>query len=278
MLLAWRRLHRDGRGLAGGAALVLLGLAAWLAPWLAPHDRDAVQVAARSQAPSPVHPLGTDELGRDVLSRLLWGGRVSLTVGLAAVGISVTVGVVAGAVAGYHGGRTDRAIMQVCDLFLAVPFLPLALTLSALLEPSIYHTMAIIGALGWTGTARLVRAELLALKQREFILAARAAGAPDHRILWLHLVPNALAPVLVAATLGVAGAVSAEASLSFLGLGVPQPVPSWGNMLAGALSAAVLLRAPWIWVPPGLCILVAVVSINLVGDSLRDVFDPRLRA
>lgn len=271
----WRRLRRDSRALVGLWAVAVLGLAAVLAPWLAPHARDRVNVGALLSPPSARHWLGTDELGRDVLSRLLWGGRVSLTVGLVAVGISVTVGTLAGAVSGYYGGKVDRCIMGLCDLFLSIPFLPLALTLAALVKPSIYHTMAIIGVLGWTGTARLVRGELLTLKEREFVAAARAGGVPDSRILWRHLVPNALAPVLVAATLGVAGAILSEAALSFLGLGVPQPVPSWGNMLSGALSIKVLLRAPWVWLPPGVCIFVAVLGINLLGDGLRDALDPR---
>lgn len=275
--LAWRRFRRMGRAILGLYVILVLALTAMLAPAVSPHDRDATNVLHLEQPPSLWHPLGTDELGRDVLTRLLWGGRVSLTVGLVAVSLSVTIGTVLGALAGYYGRWVDGLIMRLTDVVLAIPFLPLALTLSAALPPNIYTTMAVIGVLSWPGTARLVRGEFLSLREREYVLAARAAGARDRRIIWEHMLPNAMAPVLVAATMGVGGAILSEAALSFLGLGVPQPVPSWGNMLSSALSLRVLLREPWLWVPPGLLIFLAVMSINLVGDGLRDALDPRVQ-
>lgn len=274
--LALRRLLRDRRAVAGLVILLALSLASALAPLLAPYDRDATDVLHVEEPPSAAHLLGTDELGRDVLSRLLWGGRVSLSVGVVSVTLSVGIGTVLGALAGYYGGWVDAVVMRLADMVLAFPFFPLALTLSAVLGPSIYNTMIVIGALSWTGVARLVRGEFLSLRGREFVQAAAAMGAPDRRIIARHLLPGAAAPLLVAATLGMASAILGEAGLSFLGLGVPQPVPSWGNMLSGALSYRVLLLEPWLWVPPGVLIFLAVLSINLVGDGLRDALDPRL--
>lgn len=275
--IALRRLLRNRRAVAGLVILLTLSLASALAPVLAPYDRDATDVLHIEEPPSAAHLLGTDELGRDVLSRLLWGGRVSLSVGLVSVTIAVGIGTVLGALAGYYGGWVDTVIMRLTDMVLVFPFFPLALTMSAVLGPSIYNTMIVLGALSWTGVARLVRGEFLSLRTREFAQAAAAMGASDGRIIVRHLLPGAAAPLLVAATLGVASAILGEAGLSFLGLGVPQPVPSWGNMLSGALSYKVLLLEPWLWVPPGVLIFLAVLSINLVGDGLRDALDPKLK-
>ncbi|MFO7595971.1 MAG: ABC transporter permease [Desulfocurvibacter africanus] len=259
--------------------LVLVGgmsLAAILAPWLAPHDPSLLNVDAILLPPlSPDHLLGTDALGRDVLSRLLWGGRISLWVGFVAVGLSVSIGLVLGLIAGYKGGLTDEIVMRGVDVMLCFPSFFLILAVIAFLEPSLFNIMVVIGLTSWMGVARLVRAETLTLKRRDYVQAARVSGAGPLRILFIHILPNALAPVLVSATLGVAGAILVESSLSFLGLGVQPPTPSWGNMLLEGKE--VLEIAPWLSILPGLTILFTVLGYNLLGESLRDLFDPRLR-
>jgi len=260
------------------AGFVLVGaisLAALLAPWLAPFDPTAINADAILQAPGAAHLLGTDALGRDVLSRMLHGGRVSLWVGFVAVGLSVSVGLFFGLIAGYFGGLTDEIIMRGVDVMLCFPSFFLILAVIAFLEPSLVNIMIIIGLTSWMGVARLVRAEALTLKHRDFVLAARLAGSGSVRILSTHILPNAAAPVLVSATLGVAGAILVESSLSFLGLGVQPPMPSWGNMLMEGKE--VLEIAPWLSVFPGVAILLTVLGYNLLGESLRDLLDPRLR-
>ncbi len=275
--LAWRRLRRNPRAMLGLYLLIILGLTALLAPYITNHDRDAIDMMMVERPPSALHWLGTDDLGRDVFTRLIYGGRVSLTVGLVAVAIYLCIGVVLGSVAGYYGGVVDNVIMRITDVIMVLPFFPLALTMAAVLGPSVYNTMIIIGLLGWTGICRLVRGEFLSLRRRDFVEAAYAEGASDARIIFRHILPNAMAPIMVAATLGVAGAILSEAGLSFLSLGVQQPTPSWGNMLSSAISLRVLLLRPWLWIPPGLIIFVAVLSVNLLGDGLRDALDPRLK-
>lgn len=276
-LEAWERFSRNGRAMLGLWLLTVLALSALLAPVLTPHDPEMVNVAAAELPPGPGHPLGTDELGRDVLARLLYGGRISLTVGLSAVALYVLIGVALGAAAGYYGRWVDSLIMRLTDVVMIVPFFPLALTMAAVLRPGLYTTMLVLGLLGWTGVCRLVRGEFLTLRQREYVQAARAEGASDLRIIFRHILPNAMGPVAVAATLGVASAIMSEAGLSFLGFGVQPPTPSWGNMLASALSLRALLLQPWLWVPPGLMIFAAVLAVNLVGEGLREALDPQLR-
>lgn len=257
--------------------LLILAASAVLAPILTRHSPDLVQMALAELPPSRDHWLGTDELGRDVWARLLFGGRVSLTVGLSAVALYVLIGVILGAVAGYYGGWVESLVMRLTDVIMIVPFFPLALTMAAVLRPGVYTTMLVLGLLGWTGVCRLVRGEFLTLRRREYVEAAKAEGASDLRIIFRHLLPNAMGPVAVAATLGVASAIMSEAGLSFLGFGVQPPTPSWGNMLAAALSLRALLLEPWLWLPPGLLIFIAVLAVNLVGDGLREALDPRLR-
>lgn len=260
---------------AGFGLVAAISLAALLAPWLAPYDPTAINADAILQAPGPAHWLGTDALGRDVLSRMLHGGRVSLWVGFVAVGLSVSVGLLFGLVAGYFGGLADELIMRGVDVMLCFPSFFLILAVIAFLEPSLLNIMIIIGLTSWMGVARLVRAEALTLKHRDFVLAARLAGSGSARILGTHILPNAAAPVLVSATLGVAGAILVESSLSFLGLGVQPPMPSWGNMLMEGKE--VLEIGPWLSIFPGLAILLTVLGYNLLGESLRDLLDPRLR-
>jgi len=258
--------------------LVLVGtmsLLSILAPLIAPYDPFALNVDAILMPPGPGHLLGTDALGRDVLSRLLYGGRVSLWVGFVAVGLSVAIGLALGLTAGYFGGLVDEAIMRGVDVMLCFPSFFLILAVIAFLEPSLTNIMIVIGLTSWMGVARLARAETLTLRRREFVLAARVAGSKTPRILFSHILPNALAPILVSATLGVAGAILVESSLSFLGLGVQPPDPSWGNMLMEGKD--VLEIAPWLSFFPGFAILLTVLGYNLLGESLRDILDPRLR-
>jgi peptide/nickel transport system permease protein len=268
-----KRFARNKRALAG--FLVILGLFAvsLLAGVLAPKDPDRPDLKARLRPPGPDHILGTDALGRDVLSRLIWGSRVSLKVGLVSVGLATAIGLFFGALAGYYGGLVDGLVMRFCDLMLCFPTMFLILAVISLLEPSIWNVMAVIGLTGWMGVARLVRAEFISLKSRDFVLAARALGASDVRLILRHMLPNSLAPVLVSATLGVAGAILLESGLSFLGLGVQPPTATWGVMLADGKDY--LSRAWWLSFYPGLAILVTVLSYNLVGEGLRDAIDPR---
>ena len=258
----------------GAALLVVLVLVAVLAPLVFSLDPYKVDLRAYRKPPTPEHLLGTDASGRDVLARLIFGARVSLSVGVVAVSIYTLLGVVLGAVAGYRGGTVDNLIMRLADIFLAFPRLIIIITLASLVGPSIYNVMLIIGLLGWPPIARIVRGMFLSLREREFVVGARVSGATDTRIMFRHIVPNVLAPVIVAATFGMAGAILLEAGLSFLGLGVQPPMASWGNMLNAAQSLTILEGMPWLWLPPGLMIAITVLSLNFVGDGLRDALDP----
>jgi peptide/nickel transport system permease protein len=276
--LAWRRFRRHKLAFGAAILLAMLILIAIAAPYVSLTDPNAVDLYLTNTGPSWAHPLGTDSYGRDIWARLVYGGRVSLSVGLVAVGIYTAIGIVLGALSGYYGGFIDSLIMRLTDTVMSFPTMILIILVVALLGPSIYNVMLVIGLLGWPGTARLIRAELLSLRDREFSVAARMVGVRDEQIIIRHLLPNALYPVIVSATLGVAGAILAEAGLSFLGLGVQQPTPSWGNMLNEAQRLSVLQRYPWQWLPPGLAIAFAVLTINFVGDGLRDAADPRVQS
>jgi peptide/nickel transport system permease protein len=257
----------------GSLIVIAMFAVSWLAPVISPHDPDKIRVTARLKPPlTPGHLLGTDSLGRDVLSRMIWGSRISLKVGFVAVGLSTIIGLVLGAFAGYHGGLADSLIMRFCDLMLCFPSMFLILAVIAILEPSIWNVMIVIGLTSWMGVARLVRAELMALKGRDFALAAKALGASDLRVIWRHLLPNAMGPVLVTATLGIAGAILTESSLSFLGLGVQPPTPTWGSILSDGKNY--LERAYWLSLYPGLAILVTVLSYNLLGEGIREALNP----
>ena len=272
----WSRFRRHRLALIGLTILLVLTIATIGAPLFARHGPYGIDLSAYRLGPSTNHPLGTDSAGRDVFSRLLHAGRVSLSVGLVAVSIYTAIGVVLGALAGFYGGWVDSVVMRLADVFLSFPTLIIIITMASVLGPSIYNVMLAIGLLGWPPIARLLRGELLSLREREFIVGARAIGTSDLRLIFRHLLPNALAPVLVAATFGIAYAILIEAGLSFLGLGVQPPTPSWGNMLTDAQSLTVLESMPWLWLPPGVMIAVAVLSINFIGDGLRDALDPYL--
>jgi len=271
----WKALSRNRLALVGGAIVVCLALLAVLASFIAPWDPNKPDVKRILEPPSNRHLFGTDQLGRDVLSRMLFGARVSLAVGFVSVGIAATIGILLGAAAGYHGGLVDAVIMRLVDLVLVFPRFFLLLAVLAFLKPSIWTIMAVIGLTGWMGVARLVRAEFLALKEREFVLWSQAVGAGAFRIIWRHILPNAMAPVLVAMTLGIPAAILTESGLSFLGLGVQPPHATWGNMLTEGKDTIEL--AWWLSVYPGLAILVTVLAYNLFGEGIRDALDPRLR-
>jgi peptide/nickel transport system permease protein len=255
--------------------VVIIFLIAILAAVLSPYAPDKTDVSLKLKPPSSPNYLGTDQLGRDILSRMLYGSRISLTVGFIAVGISIFIGILIGATAGFYGGWIDSLLMRFVDTMLCFPSFFLILTIIALLGPSIYNIMIVIGITSWEGTARFVRAEFLTLRERDYVQAAKALGVKDRRIIFRHILPNALAPVFVTATLGVASAILIEAGLSFLGFGVQPPAPSWGNILTEGRTY--IFDAWWLTVFPGLAILIAVLSFNLVGDGLRDALDPRLR-
>lgn len=268
-------LNRNIMLLLGLCIVLFMSLASLLAPWIAPYPPDATHLDHILEPPSSIFWLGTDRLGRDVFSRLLYGGRVSLWVGFVAVGISISIGTVLGLCSGYFRGWTDECIMRLVDIMLCFPSFFLILAVIAFLEPNLTNIMVVIGLTSWMGVTRLVRAEALSLREREFVAAAHLAGTTAPAILFKHILPNALAPILISATLGVAGAILVESSLSFLGLGVQPPMASWGNMLMEGKSA--IETAPWLSLYPGLAILVTVLGYNLLGESLRDILDPRLK-
>ncbi len=268
-------LFRNKLALFGTVLIGFLVVIALLAPLLAPYDPSEIDLSSRLTGPSREHLLGTDQLGRDVFSRMLYGARISLSVGFVAVGISVLIGIFLGSIAGYFGGRLDTLIMRFVDVMLCFPTLFLILAIIAILGPNIFNVMVVIGITSWMGVARFIRAEILSLKEQEFILAARAIGASPFRIIVRHLIPNGITPVLVSATLGIAGAILTESVLSFLGIGVQPPRVSWGSILIEGKS--VLDVAWWLMLFPGLAILVTVLAYNLLGEGLRDLLDPRLR-
>ncbi len=256
----------------GGGIIALLLVATLAAPLLSPQTPYEMELSQGLAAPESAHPFGRDKLGRDILSRVLYGGRTSLIVGFAAVSISVLLGVLIGGIAGYLGGVWDEVIMRVTDVFLAFPGILLAIALMSVLAPSLWNIVISLSVFGWVGYARLTRAQVLALREREFVTAARAAGAAPGRILTHHLFTNVISPVIVEASIGMAGAILAESGLSFLGLGIQPPEPSWGAMLAEGRDF--LLVAPHLTIYPGIAIALTVMGLNILGDGLRDLLDP----
>ena len=279
MSRAAERLRSDRRAWFGGGVIVLLAVLAIAAPIVARHDPFGIDLINSLEPPSAGHWFGTDIQGRDVWARLVYGARVSLSVGLVSQGIALTLGIILGLVAGYYGRWVDELVMRLADVTLAFPTLLLLIALVAALQPSLTVVFLTIGVGGWAGMARLVRGQVLVVRELEFVQAERALGARDSRIIIRHILPSVVAPVVIAATLGVAGAIMAESSLSFLGLGVQPPTPSWGSMIADGRDLYQLRHAPWTSVFPGLAIGAAVLGFNLLGDALRDALDPRaLRA
>jgi len=276
LLVIGKRFTRNKLSVIGAIVVFALITISLLAPVIAPYDPTSIDVYNVLSPPDKSHILGTDELGRDLLSRIIWGSRVSLKVGFVAVGIAIMIGIILGSIAGFYGGRVDAILMRFVDIMLAFPTFFLILAVIAILEPNIFTIMAVIGVTGWMDVARLVRAEFLTLKERDFVDAARALGMRNKRLIVRHILPNALSPVFVAATFGVAGAILTESGLSFLGLGVQPPDPSWGNILTAGKDNIEI--AWWLSLYPGLAILITVLSYNLVGEGLRDALDPRLWA
>ena len=272
---AWRRFRRHRMAMIGLVFLGVLIIAALAAPIVAGRDPLAMDARNAMAAPSAEHFLGTDLAGRDIWARLVYGTRVSLAVGLVSVSISLLITLVLGTLAGYYGGLVDMIIMRITDVMMVFPGLVLIIAVVSVIGPSIFNVMTVLGVLGWTGTTRLLRGQILSVRERDYVVAARATGVPDRRIMWAHVLPNAIAPLLVAATFGVAGAILTEAGLSYLGLGVLPPTPSWGSMLNAANSITVLERNWWMWIPPGIAVLLTVMAINFAGDGLRDALDPR---
>jgi ABC-type dipeptide/oligopeptide/nickel transport system permease subunit len=269
------RLLRDNRARLGIGIVIVMALAALIAPLIARQSPITIDLLHILQRPSSQHWLGTDIQGRDIWSRLVYGARVSLTVGLISQGIALSLGVTMGLLAGFYGKWVDEVVMRLADVTLAFPTLLLLIAMVAALQPSEGVVFATIGIVGWAGMARIVRGQVLVVRQLEYIQAIKALGAGDLRIMVQHVLPNVIAPVVIAATLGVAGAIMAEAALSFLGLGVPPPAPSWGSMIADGRDLDQLRRAPWTSVFPGVAIGAAVLGFNLLGDALRDALDPR---
>jgi ABC-type dipeptide/oligopeptide/nickel transport system permease subunit len=271
----WARLWRDTRARIGLTVIALLLLLAILAPMLARYDPIRVDLLRQLQPPSAEHWMGTDIQGRDVWARLVYGARISLAVGLISQSIALAIGLTLGLIAGYFGRWIDDLVMRLADVTLAFPTLLLLIAMVAALQPSLIVVFVTVGIVGWAGMARLVRGQVLVVRQLEYVHAARALGTPDLRIIARHVLPNVIAPVVIATTLGMAGAIMAEAALSFLGLGVQPPTPSWGAMIADGRDLTQLRSSPWTSLFPGLAIGVTVLGFNLLGDALRDALDPR---
>ena len=273
--LAWKQFKKNKLAVLGLVIVILVAISALFAPIITPHDPAQTNVLKTEQPPSAEHWLGTDKVGRDIFTRLIYGGRVSIMVGIISMVISVSIGTVMGLLAGYFGGLVDTIIARLIDIFRSIPFLIIAITIASIWGPGLYKLMIIIGVLSWTGVARLVRGKVFSLREREFIEAAEASGGNDIWIMFKHLLPNSMAPIIVNATLRVAYSIISEAGLTFLGLGVQPPTASWGSMLKSAQSIHVLGTMPWYWIPPGIMVLITVMGINFVGDGLRDSLDPR---
>lgn len=272
---AWRRLRRNKLAMVGLSIVVLVILVAVFAPYIAPYDPTARVKEESSLAPSIKHLFGTDLLGRDIFSRVVYGSRISIEVGIVAVGISIIIGLFLGAISGYFGNVSDAVIMRFADIFFAFPYILGAIAIMTVLGPGVINIFIAIGVLGWASFARIFRGSILSIKNKEYIEAARALGASNFRIIVKHIFPNAFAPIIVYGTMNVGTAIIVEAALSFLGLGVQPPTPAWGKMLAESLDYIDI--APWMMFFPGLAIVVTVLGFVLLGDGLRDAFDPRLR-
>lgn len=272
---AWKRFLRHKLALFGLSVLGLLLFSALAASLLTPYSPIKQDLRNLRKAPTAEHWLGTDGVGRDIMTRVLYAGRISLSVGLVSVSLSGAIGIIIGVAAGYLGGKTDMILMRLTDMVMTFPSLVIIITVAAALGPSVYNAMLVIGLLTWPSIARLVRSQYLTLRTQQFVTAARSIGVSNWGIAFKHIFPNTISAITVAITFGMATSILMEASLSFLGLGVPPPTPSWGNMLRDAQSMNVLEGMPWIWLPPGIMIALSVLSINFIGDGLRDALDPR---
>lgn len=279
--IAWERFRKNRIALVGASMFIIIVLAVIFIPILSPYEISAFDLQDKEMPPSAKHWLGTDEQGRDVMLRLFTGGRISILVGLMAAGVSVTLGSIIGGIAGYYGGRIDNLLMRFAEIVYSIPFTPTVISISAALmwkvssDKKMFFVMLLIGVLSWPGLARIVRGQILSLREQEFMLATEVLGISDRSKIARHLLPNTLAFIIVSATLGMASAILTEAGLSFLGLGVTPPTPTWGNMVERARNTNVFRTMQWLWIPPGVMIMLTVVSINLLGEGLRDAFDPK---
>jgi len=279
--IAWQRFKKNKVAMVGAIMFLVIVLSVIVVPIISPYDINTFDLTQKKMAPSSKYWLGTDEQGRDVVLRLFLGGRISILVGLMAAGVSVVLGTIIGGVAGYYGGTVDNVLMRFAEIVYSIPFTPTVISISAALmwrvssAQKMYLVMVLIGILSWPGLARMVRGQILSLREQEFMQAAEVLGISDWSKIIRHLVPNTLAYIIVSATLGMAGAILTEAGLSFLGLGVTPPTPTWGNMVERARNANVFRTMQWLWLPPGMMIMLTVVSINLLGEGLRDAFDPK---
>ncbi len=273
---AWRRFRRHRLALMGLVVIICLIFVAILAPILSPYDPNAISLRNPLASPSREHWLGTDAVGRDLLSRLIFGTRISLSVGIVAVGIYLLIGTVLGVLSGFYRGVVDQVIMRTTDAFMCFPSLIVIIVLVSILGPGLFNIMLGIGLLRWPDICRLVRGQVLSLREQDYVTAAQAVGAKEWRIAFRHILPNTISPLLVAATFGVANAIIIEAGLSFLGLGVQPPTASWGNILNSAQQLSHMADRPWMWMPAGILLSITVLAINFVGDGLRDALDPRM--
>ncbi|WP_313019351.1 oligopeptide ABC transporter permease [Acetoanaerobium noterae] len=282
--MTYRRLKKNKLSMVGFFILLGMFIFSFIGPFLSPHDMITTNVLNANKPPSSQFWLGTDSVGRDVLLRLMLGGRISLLVGLVSVAISVFIGTLVGGLSGFYGGWIDNVLMRIADIFMAVPTMPILVILAAVMsdlkvlpERRIFVVMFILGILSWAGLSRLVRGQILTLREQEFMQAAEALGLKDSRKIFKHLIPNVVPTIIVNATLGIGSSILMESALSFLGLGVVPPIPSWGNMIQAVNNFYNFQNRPWLWIPPGVCIFLTVMAINLFGDGLRDALDPKLK-
>ncbi|NMM51729.1 ABC transporter permease [Paenibacillus aquistagni] len=284
-VLAFRQVRQSKLAIFGVVMLLLMFLICFLGPFFSPYTIDTLNIRNGNKAPSAAHWLGTDNLGRDILLRVMLAGRISLLVGFVAMMVSVSIGSLLGAIAGFYRGWVDTIIMRIIDIMMSIPSLPLLIILGSILSdwkipPSerIYIVMFMLGILSWPGLARLVRGQILSLREQEFMQAAESLGLRDSKKIFRHLLPNTIPIIIVNATLAVGGAILMESVLSYLGLGVVPPTPSWGNMISAANNLIDFQKRPWLWIPPGVCVFITVMSFNFVGDALRDAFDPKSKS
>jgi peptide/nickel transport system permease protein len=279
--VAWERFRKNKIALAGGIVFGIIVLLVILVPIISPYNLNEFELVNKVKPPSAKHWLGTDEQGRDVLMRVFYGGRISMFIGVVTAGITVLIGATIGGIAGYYGGWVDNILMRFTEVVSSLPFMPLMISLSFALmwrvssTQKMYVVMFILAIISWPGLARMVRGQILSLREQDFIVATKALGISNKSKIVRHLLPNTLAYIIVNATLGMAGAILTEAGLSFLGLGVIPPTPTWGNMIERARDSFIFTNNPWLWIPPGILIILTVVSINLLGEGLRDAFDPK---
>ncbi len=273
--IIWENFKRHKIAVAASVLFILMAVGCFTAPLIAPYKFDAIDLSAIREAPSIKHLMGTDDLGRDLFTRILYGGRISILIGIFSAVIGASVGALMGALAGYYGGNLDNVLMRFTDIAYSIPTLPLLIVLSSFSSSAVPTIVLIIGFLSWMPTARVVRGSVLSAKEKEYVEAAHMIGAPDRVIIWQHILPNVAGPIIVGATLGVGNAIIVESSLSFLGLGVQPPTPTWGNMLMN--SQATMAEKPWLTIFPGMAILLIVLAVNFIGDGLHDALDPTLR-